>query len=345
MPTLTNGEIATICSASIEGDPHVPITGANALESATASDLSFVANEKAVVLALKSKAGCLIVPIEFASAGPWGLIRVADPRAAFVHVLASLYPANQPIPGIHPSSVIAPSTRINHGCSIGPHVVIGENCSIGEGTRIYANCSIGSGVAVGANCTIYPNVTIYDGSSIGNRVRLHAGCVIGADGFGYTLTAGRYEKFPQVGTVEIGDDAEIGANSCIDRAALGVTRIGQGTKLDNLVHIAHNCIIGDHVVIAAQAGLSGGVVIGDYAFIGGQTGMGDKAQIEAKAIVAAKSGILTKAKVRAGEPVWGIPARPLRQYLKNLALVAKLSAMNDELRELKRKIAALQPLK
>jgi UDP-3-O-[3-hydroxymyristoyl] glucosamine N-acyltransferase len=320
MPSLTSGEIAAICNAAVDGDPSLFISGANALESATPSDLSFVANENAIALALKSHAGCLIVPMSFDRSGPWALIRVADPRGAFARVLLSLYPPHLSEPAIHPSAVI------------------GERSVVGEGTRIYANCAVGVDVVIGANCTIYPNVTIYDGTRIGNGVILHAGCVIGADGFGYTLAGGRYEKFPQVGTVEIGDDVEIGANSCVDRAALGVTRIGKGTKLDNLVHIAHNCTIGDHVIIAAQVGLSGGVVIGDYAFIGGQTGMGDKAHIESKAIVAAKSGILTKAKVRAGEPVWGIPARPLRQYLKNLALVAKLPAMRDELRDLKRRI-------
>jgi UDP-3-O-[3-hydroxymyristoyl] glucosamine N-acyltransferase len=322
MPSLTSGEIASICNATVDGDPSRPISGANALESAGPSELSFVANESAIALALKSQAGCLIVPMTFDRSGPWAIIRAADPRGTFARVLLSLYPPHVPEPAIHPS------------------VVAGERSVIGAGTRIYANCTIGADVLIGANCVLYPNVTIYDGVRIGNRVILHAGCVIGADGFGYTLTGGRYEKFPQVGTVEIGDDVEIGANSCVDRAALGVTRIGNGTKLDNLVHIAHNCNIGEHVIIAAQAGLSGGVVIGDYAFIGGQTGMGDKAHIESKAIVAAKSGILTKAKVRAGEPVWGIPARPLRQYLKNLALVAKLPAMRDELRDLRRKIEA-----
>ena len=322
MPSLTCGEIAAICNATVDGDPLLSIDGANSLESAAASELSFVANEKAIPAALKSNAGCLIVPSSFDRTGPWTLIRVADPRAAFAQILPPLYPPNLLEPPIHPSA------------TIGAHSVIGD------GTRIHPGCSIGARVVIGSNCTIYPNVTIYDRTVIGNRVILHAGCVIGADGFGYTLTGGRYEKFPQVGTVELGDDVEIGANSCIDRAALGVTRIGRGTKLDNLVHIAHNCVIGEHVVIAAQTGLSGGVVIGDYAFIGGQTGMGDKAHVEANSIVAAKSGILTKARVRAGEPVWGIPARPLRQYLKNLALVAKLPAMRNELRDLKKRVEA-----
>ncbi|MGC2659387.1 MAG: UDP-3-O-(3-hydroxymyristoyl)glucosamine N-acyltransferase [Bryobacteraceae bacterium] len=321
MPSLTASEIAAICHAAVEGDPLLSLTGANSLESAKPFELSFVTDQKAAAVAMKSQAGCLIVPASFDCAGPWALIRVADPRSSFAQVLRSLYPAKLPDHAIHSS------------------VVIGAHSVVGEGTRIYANCTIGAAVTIGKDCTIHPNVTIYDGISIGDRVILHAGCVIGADGFGYTLIDGHYEKFPQVGTVEIGNDVEIGANSCIDRAALGVTRIGKGAKLDNLVHIAHNCVIGEHVIIAAQAGLSGGVTIGDYAFIGGQTGMGDKARIEPKAIVAAKSGILTKAIVRAGEPVWGIPARPLRKYLKNLALLGKLSEMRDELRTLKQTMA------
>lgn len=320
MPSLTSAEIAAICNSTVDGDPSLSIAGANSLESATKSELSFAGNDKAAAFAHQSQAGCLIVPESFDLAGPWALIRVANPRAAFAKVLRALYPPAATGPAIHPT------------------VFIGESSVVGEGTRIHAHCTIGARVTIGANCIIYPNVTIYDGAVIGDRVILHAGCVIGADGFGFTLIGGHYEKFPQVGIVEIGDDVEIGANSCIDRAALGVTRIGRGTKLDNLVHIAHNCTIGEHVIIAAQAGLSGGVVIGDYAFIGGQTGMGDKAHIESNAIVAAKSGILTKARVRAGEPVWGIPARPLRQYLKNLALVAKLPSMRDELRDLKRRV-------
>jgi UDP-3-O-[3-hydroxymyristoyl] glucosamine N-acyltransferase len=162
--------------------------------------------------------------------------------------------------------------------------------------------------------------------------------VLGADGFGFTPIGGRYEKFPQVGTVFVEDDVEIGANCCVDRAALGVTRIGKGTKLDNLIHVAHNCDIGNHVVIAAQTGFSGSVSVGDYAVIGGQAGIGEKAKIESKAIVGGKAGILTGQTVRAGEPVWGIPARPLRQHLKGLANVGKIPQIREDLTTIKKKI-------
>jgi UDP-3-O-[3-hydroxymyristoyl] glucosamine N-acyltransferase len=165
---------------------------------------------------------------------------------------------------------------------------------------------------------------------------------LGADGFGFTLAADHYEKFPQVGTVEVEDDVEIGANTCVDRAAMGVTRIGKGTKLDNLVHVGHNCLIGKHVVIAAQTGFSGSVVVEDYATIGGQVGVGEKATIQARAIVGGGSGILTSAIVHAGEPVWGMPARPLRKHLKGLAYTQKVPGLEKQIRQLKQQIARIE---
>jgi UDP-3-O-[3-hydroxymyristoyl] glucosamine N-acyltransferase len=185
-------------------------------------------------------------------------------------------------------------------------------------------------------------VTIYDRVRIGSRARLHAGCVLGADGFGFAFTTDHYEKFPQIGTVEIGDDVELGANTCVDRAALGATRIGDGVKIDNMVHIAHNCEIGRHVVIAAQTGFSGGVVIGDYAVVGGQVGVGDKARIESKAVIGSGAGILTSKIVRAGQPVWGTPARPLREHLQQLASLAKLPEMRAQLKGMEQRLEELE---
>jgi UDP-3-O-[3-hydroxymyristoyl] glucosamine N-acyltransferase len=201
---------------------------------------------------------------------------------------------------------------------------------------------IGARSRLGADCLIHPNVTIYSDVSIGDRVVLHSGCVLGADGFGFVLAGDHYEKFPQIGRVCIGDDVEIGANSCVDRAALGTTEIGSGSKLDNMVHVAHNCRIGKHVVIAAQTGFSGAVVIEDYAVIGGQVGIGDKARVETKVVVGSGSGILTSKIVRKGQVVWGTPARPLREYLEQLANLARLPELRREIKELKRQIAELQ---
>jgi UDP-3-O-[3-hydroxymyristoyl] glucosamine N-acyltransferase len=340
MPALTVAQLGELCAGEAHGDRVRLITGANSLDSAQPADLSFVANQKAAAIASSSHAGCLIVPFSFEHSGPWALIRVEDPRAAFARALAALYPKTRPAPAIHPTAVISPSAIVGPGCFIDAYAVIGGETRIGCGCYIGAGCSIGQRVLIGDETTLHPNVAIYDAVHIGARVIVHSGCVLGADGFGFTLSAGHYEKFPQVGSVEIGDDVEIGANCCVDRAALGVTRIGDGSKLDNLVHVAHNCTIGAHVVVAAQTGFSGSVTVGDYAVIGGQAGIGEKANIAPKAIVGGKSGVLTGQRVGAGEPVWGIPARPLRQHLKGLANVARLAELRNEVRELKKKLAA-----
>lgn len=342
MPALTVAQLAQICNGVVEGDSERVIRRAATLEDATEADLSFATNRKAVAAAAGSRAGCLLVAPSFDARGDWSLIRVPDPRGAFARAVRALCPKTRPAPSIHPTAIIAAGAQIGPNCFIGAYACIGNETTIGSGCSIGNGCAIGDRVSIGEETTLYANVTIYDDVRIGSRVILHSGCVLGADGFGFTLADGQYEKFPQIGTVEIEDDVELGANCCIDRAALGVTRIGQGTKLDNLVHVAHNCDIGRHVVIAAQTGFSGSVVVGDYAVIGGQAGIGEKAKIEAKAVVGGKAGILTGQIIRAGEPVWGIPARPLGQHLRGLAHVAKLPEMREELKELKRKLAALE---
>ncbi len=308
-------EIAESTGGLWEGEDR-EISGAAPLETAGPDDLSFVGNRKAAATAQASNAGCLIVTPDFPAGRT--LIRAANPRAAFARAIAVLYPHRMPAPGIHATAVIETGASVHPSASIG------------------AGCSISARVVIGADCVLHPNVTVYPDVTIGQRVILHSGCVLGADGFGFVLSGDHYEKFPQIGRVEIGDDVEIGANSCVDRAALGVTEIGSGTKLDNMVHIAHNCRIGKHVVIAAQTGFSGGVVVEDYAVIGGQVGVGDKARIESGAVVGSGAGILTSKIVRKGQPVWGTPARPLKQYLEQLANLARLPELRREVAELKR---------
>src|SRR5207248_5179755 len=205
------------------------------------------------------------------------------------------------------------------------HAVIGNGSRIGIAATIGAGCSIGKRVSIGEGCVLHPNVTIYDNVDVGRGAILHSGCVIGADGFGFVLEGDHYEKFPQVGRVEIGADVEIGANSCVDRAALGVTSIGDGTKLDNMVHVAHNCRIGRHVVVAAQTGFSGGVVVEDYAVIGGQVGIGDKARIESRAVLGSGCGVLTSKIVRVVEVVGGTAARRVKEHLEQLAVLSRLT--------------------
>ena len=339
---LTIAEIAELCGGTAAGDPARSVRAAASLETASSTDIAFVTGKKALAVAASSQAGCLLVDSSFTLAGPWALVRVENPRASFARVLAALYPPKRKYAGIHPTAVVASSAAVADDCCIGPHTTVGENTVIAAACTVGPSCCIGDNVTLGPGSVLHANVTIYDGVTIGARAVLHSGVVIGADGFGFALVNGRYEKFPQVGTVSIGDDVEVGANSCIDRAALGVTRIGNGTKLDNLVHVGHNCVFGEHVVVAAQAGFSGGITVGDFAVIGGQAGIGEKAIIEAKAIVGGKAGILPSVKVHAGEPVWGIPARPLRKHLKGLAHVAKLPELREQVQQLGQQISRIE---
>lgn len=344
MPRLTVAEIASMLDASVEGDATRCITGAAPLRDATFFDLSFASGKQSLAAAAASKAGCLIVPQSFAALGSWSLIRVPEPRAAFARTLRALYPVKQLPRTIHPTANISEAASIGPDCHIGAHVTIGDATRIENGAVIHAGCVIGDNVTIGKNSVLHPNITLYDGVNIGANVIIHANTVIGADGFGFSLVDGHYQKFPQVGTVDIQDDVEIGAGCCIDRAALGVTRVGRGTKLDNLVHIAHNCSLGEHVVVAAQAGFSGSVTVGDYAVIGGQTGIGEKARIESRAVIGGKAGVLTSATVHAGEPVWGIPARPLRKHLAGLANINRLPELKEQVRQLGQRITILEDL-
>ncbi len=339
MSALTTAEIAALCGGELEGDAQRLISAANTVEAANAHEVAFVANRKAAATATRSRAGCLLVANDFDQSGPWSVVRVPEARAAFVQVLHALYDEPAPPASIHPSAVVAASAKVSRECTVGANVTIGERTIIEANCRIGDGCAIGPDVYIAERTVVHPNVTIYARVRIGARVIVHAGCVIGADGFGFTFAGDHYEKFPQVGTVTIEDDVEIGANCCIDRAALGVTRIGRGTKLDNLIHVAHNCDIGNHVVVAAQTGFSGSVFVGDYAVIGGQAGIGEKAKIESKAIVGGKAGILTGQTVHAGEPVWGIPARPLRQHLKGLANVGRIPQLREDLNAIKKELS------
>jgi UDP-3-O-[3-hydroxymyristoyl] glucosamine N-acyltransferase len=318
-------ELAAWLDAAWEGDGELEIHRVTALDDAGAGDLSFVTGGRGAKLADASQAACLLVRPDYPNPDLRTLIRSADPRSAIAKAIPLFHPRAEARPGIHPSAVVDASAIIDSSAHIGPLVSIGAGAHIGARSSIGAGSSISEGVRIGAGCTLHPKVTLYPGVSIGDQVILHSGCVIGADGFGFVFTGGAYEKFPQIGRVEIGDRVEIGANSCIDRAALGVTSIGEGTKLDNMVHVGHNCHIGRHVVVAAQTGFSGGVVVEDYAVIGGQVGIGDKVRIESRAVIGSGAGILTSKIVRAGQVVWGTPARPLKEYLGQLAVLSRLA--------------------
>ncbi len=335
-------ELAECLGATFEGDGEKELNAVAPVETAGGECLAFVSGRKAAEAAERSAAGCLIVPADFPNPAGRTIIRAAEPRTAFARAVSRLHPEPEDEPGIHPTAVIKEGASIGAGCSIGALVVIGEEARLGERARIGPGSVVGRRVTIGAGSTLHANVTIYDDVSIGAGAILHSGCVIGADGFGFVMAGDHYQKFPQVGRVEIGDAVEIGANSCVDRAALGVTWIGEGTKLDNMVHVGHNCRIGRHVVVAAQTGFSGGVVVEDYAVIGGQVGIGDKARIESRAVLGSGCGVLTSKIVRAGQVVWGTPARPLKKHLEMLANLGRLPELRAQLAEINKRLEELE---
>ena len=335
-------ELAEWLGATFEGDGEKELTGVAPLETAGGSELSFIGSRKALQQADSSAAGCLIVPPDYPSPSHRTVIHAPEPRTAFARAMSRFYPTMEIKPGIHPTAVIGADVEIGTLAAIGAHTYIGDNSRIGLASSIGPGCVIGKRVVLGEGCVLHANVTVYDNVDIGRGVILHSGCVIGADGFGYVFEDDRYHKFPQVGRVELGDFVEIGANACGDRAALGVTLIGEGTKLDNMVHVGHNCRIGRHVVVAAQTGFSGGVVVEDYAVIGGQVGIGDKARIESRAVLGSGCGILSSKIVRSGETVWGTPARPLKQHLETLANLNRLPDLRRQVAELQRRVAELE---
>lgn len=315
--------------ARVVGDASVEVSGVASIGSAKPQDLVFVEDEKNLSGALQSQAGAVIVG-DFATLKqyPKPLLVCAQPRLAFARAAGVLVGGAVHKPGIQPSAIVHPSARLSARVTVEERAIIGEGVSIGENGRIGAGAVIGAGVSIGGNCVIYANVTIYPGVRLGDRVIIHAGAVLGSDGFGYVRdqATGHYEKFPQIGRLEIEDDVEIGANSTVDRSALDVTRIARGTKIDNLVHVGHNVQIGEDVVIAAQTGLSGSAVVEKNVIIGGQVGIADHVRIEEGAILGAQSGIPSKKVIRGkGIVFWGTPARPIREYLKELAVLAKLA--------------------
>jgi UDP-3-O-[3-hydroxymyristoyl] glucosamine N-acyltransferase len=320
--------VAQKIAARLAGDGSVEVESVSSIESAKPGDLVFAEDEAALVRALDS-GGTAVIAGESAAANhaPKPLLIARFPKLAFARAARLLCPQRSFEPGIHSSAVIEDSARLGRHVAVEPGAVVGEKVVIGDRTRIGAGSVIGAEARIGSDCNITPNVTIYPGVRLGNRVIVHSGAVLGSDGFGYVRdpATGHYEKFPQIGGLEIGDDVEIGANTTVDRGALDLTSIGRGTKLDNLVHVGHNVRIGEDVVIAAQTGFSGSITVENGAVIGGQVGIGDHARIEQGVVLGSQCGVLPRKVVRGpGVVFWGTPARPLRQYLKELAVMARL---------------------
>jgi UDP-3-O-[3-hydroxymyristoyl] glucosamine N-acyltransferase len=323
-------DLAEKIGCRLLGDPSITVTTVSSLQSANSDSLVFVEDAQHLDTALQSSAAAIIAGEFAASANASKPILIStQPRLTFARSARLLRdPDRNRV--IHASAIVPASAKIGKNVAIGARAVLGEHVRIGDETTIGAGSVIGDGVGdavkIGSHCRIDANVTIYPRTTLGDRVIVQAGAVLGSEGFGYVRDSktGRYEQSPQVGRLVIEDNVEIGANSTIDRGALDETKIRQGAKIDNLVHIGHNCQIGENVIIAAQTGLSGSVTIEDNVIMGGQVGIGDHARVEAGAMIGGQGGILPKKILRGnGVVFWGTPARPVREYLKELAFVSR----------------------
>jgi len=330
-------ELADFLGCTLEGDAAALVSGVASPASARAEDLIYVESPRHIDRAAASAARCVVIAPGISMPGKI-LLRATNPKLAFARAAEWLLPPAPIAQGIHPTAVIAPSAKLNPGAAVGPYAVIEEDVQVGAGTEIGAFCFLGRGARLGDGCRLHARVTLYAGVRLANRVILHSGAVIGSDGFGYVSQDGKRLKFPQVGEVEIQDDVEIGANTTIDRGSLDRTQIGAGTKLDNLVHIAHNVIIGENTVIAAQTGVSGSSVIGKNVAVGGQVGVADHCEIENDAVIGAQAGIPSGKIVRSGQIVWGTPARPLDKFKKQFAWFSRLPELAERVKRLESQI-------
>ena len=329
-------EIAELVGGKLEGEAGLSITGVADLGGAGPGDLSFFAHPRYEAAARQTKAGALLVGPQAPQDLGKSRIRVANPSAAFTRVAMLFAPPEAPkLAGIHPSAVVDPKVQIGRGVGIGPYVVIEAGAKIGDETQIGAGSYLGRDVCLGSRCILHPRVYVGDRCLLGNRVVLHAGAVVGADGFGYEMKDGRHQKVPQLGYVQIDDDAEIGANTTIDRGRFARTHIGEGAKIDNLVMIAHNCVVGPHSVIVAQSGLSGSTTTGHHVTIAGHVGTVGHIHIGSGAILTAKSGVTKD--VPEGQTWRGAPARPIKEQMEMEAYIQQLPQLARRLKALEAK--------
>ncbi len=316
-------EIAAHLSGQLVGDESIAVTGVAPIHDATANDITFAVTADRVAIEA-TPAACVLVPRTPEFATGRCVIRVDDPRLAFARLTALMFPRSRRPAEVHPTAVVHPTATLGHDIAIGPYCVVGAEAVLGDGVTLGARVSVHEGVRIGARTTVGD------------------GAVLGGDGFGFLPNGREYEAVPHVGTLEIGEDVSIGANATIDRGTLGATRIGRGCKIDNLVHVAHNCVIGEHAILAAQTGLAGGAQVGDWAVVGGQVGVGNNARIGDKARVGGGSAVLSGKHVSPGATVWGVPARPLKRHLHNQAELNRLEQLRAEVRELGAELAKLR---
>jgi UDP-3-O-[3-hydroxymyristoyl] glucosamine N-acyltransferase len=335
---MKTGEITAFLEGELIGDSEVEILRLAAFEKASTGEITFLENKSD---AGATWASCVIVGEDHSESADRVLIRVKNPKLAFAKLGRKLHPRGSP-EGRHETAIADPRNSDVRASYIGAYATIGEGAQVGEYAEIHEGVRIGKNVSIGKFTVIHPNCVIYDNVEIGGDCVIHSGVVIGADGFGYVRDgAAGYVKFPQIGRVVIEDNVEIGANTCIDRGALGETRIGEGTKIDNMVQIAHNVQIGARVVIASQTGISGSTVIEDDCVIGGQVGFGDHAKVLSGAIIGSQAGVLPGKIVRPGV-WWGTPVQPLDEYKRQNAHLKGIARLKEEVKALKQEIAEMK---
>ncbi|MEZ0297661.1 MAG: UDP-3-O-(3-hydroxymyristoyl)glucosamine N-acyltransferase [Candidatus Methylacidiphilales bacterium] len=320
----TVSHIAKALEGEVIGDGEIEITGIASADTAGVGDLTFADTAAYLAVALSGNASALIVPKGFTAVARKTLIEVKNPRTAVVLALSLLYPAKTHTPGIHPTAVVHWTAKVDPGACIGPHCVLAAGVHLGARTVLMGGNHIGAESILGEDVYLHPNVVVYAKTKIGNRVTIHAGTVIGSDGYGYVLDQGLHRKVPQIGNVVIGDDVEIGANAAIDRGALDATVIGAGTKIDNLVHIAHNVTVGRHCLIMGQVGFAGSTQLGDYVVVASQSGISGHLKLGTRSVVGAKSGVMRD--VPEGETVLGHPAVPAIQAKRQWVATSQLPA-------------------
>jgi UDP-3-O-[3-hydroxymyristoyl] glucosamine N-acyltransferase len=337
-------EIAHFISGEVVGDGNIRIKGVSGIKEAGDGDIAFILNEKFRELINTTKASCVVAPKGVRSDTCRSMILVDNPSIAFSKIISAVYPDRIPHPkGIHNSAVVSKTAKIGRNVAMGPFVVVEDGATVGDNTIIYPFCYIGKNVRIGTDSLFYPNVTIREEVSIGNRVIMHSGTVIGADGFGYdTKPDGSHVKIPQLGSVIIEDDVELGACTTVDRARFNNTIIGKGSKFDNLVQIAHNVVTGPYCLIAAQTGISGSSELGRNVVLGGQVGMGDHLKLGDFVMVGAKSGVTKSFPVPKTVLFGGIQARPVEKARELLGFIGLLPKLYARVKALEAKIKELE---
>ncbi len=337
----TLGDIAERLDADLEGDASVPIRGVAGIVEAEPGDVTFLANPRYAEFMAETRASAVIVPSDYSGKTSAALLRVPNSYLAYVEVLRVVAENGfHPAPGVHPSAVVEEDAVIGPEASIGALCVVEAGARIGARTVLHPGVFVGRHTVIGEDCVLFPNVTVRERLTLGNRVIIHCGAVLGSDGFGYVPHAGQHEKIPQIGSVQVDDDVEIGANVAIDRATTGVTRIERGVKIDNLVHVAHNAVVGESTVLVAQVGISGSTRIGKSVTVGGQAGLAGHLTIGDRAIVAARSGVTKD--VPEGRTVSGYPAMEHDRARRLTGYTRKLPSLFDRLRALEERVEELE---